>query len=81
MAVKYIPDGVHTITPYLTVSDTAAVLDFILRGLDNVTRIHEMKGTDGKRWTIGFMDEKGYPNGQHHHRCQDGRGRRQETPL
>ena len=50
MGVKYIPDGVHTITPYLTVSDAAAVLDFILRGLDNVTTIHEMKGKDGTIW-------------------------------
>ena len=57
MAVKYIPDGVHTITPYLTVSDSAALLEFIRRGLDNVTTIHEMKGPDGQVWhadlTIG----------------------------
>ena len=50
MAVKYIPDGVHTITPYLTVSDAAAVLDFIRRGLDSVTTINEMKGEDGTIW-------------------------------
>src|SRR4029434_3161322 len=50
MAIKYIPDGVHTITPYLTVSDAAALLDFILRGLDDVKTIHEMKGADGTIW-------------------------------
>jgi PhnB protein len=50
MAIKYIPDGVHTITPFLTVSDAAALFDFILRGLDNVKTIHEMKGADGTIW-------------------------------
>jgi PhnB protein len=50
MTVKYIPDGVHTITPYLTVRDAAALLDFIRRGLDNVTTIHEMKGENGTVW-------------------------------
>ena len=48
MPIKYIPDGVHTITPYLVASDAGALLDFILRGLDNVTKIHEMKDADGK---------------------------------
>jgi len=50
VATKNIPDGVHTITPFLTVSDAAALLDFILRGLDDVKTIHEMKGADGTIW-------------------------------
>jgi uncharacterized glyoxalase superfamily protein PhnB len=29
MAVKPIPDGYHTVTPYLTVDDPAAVIDFL----------------------------------------------------
>ncbi len=33
MAVKPIPDGYHTVTPYLTVADAAALLDFLQRGL------------------------------------------------
>ena len=37
--------------------------------------------TTAPRWTVGFMDEKGYPKGQHHHRCQDGRGRRQDATV
>ena len=58
MAVKYIPDGVHTITPYLTVSDAAAVLDFIRRSLDSVTTINEMKGEDGTIWRQAWVRER-----------------------
>src|SRR5271169_618975 len=33
MAVKPIPEGYHTVTPYLTVADAAAQIDFLKRGL------------------------------------------------
>ena len=33
MAVKPIPEGFHTVTPYLVAKDAAALIDFITRGL------------------------------------------------
>jgi len=33
MAVKPIPDGFHTVTPYLVAKDAAALIDFITSGL------------------------------------------------
>jgi PhnB protein len=34
MAVKPIPDGYHTVTPYLTVDDPAQVIDFLKKVFD-----------------------------------------------
>jgi PhnB protein len=34
MAVKPIPDGYHTVTPYLTVDKPAEVIDFLKKALD-----------------------------------------------
>jgi PhnB protein len=34
MAVKAIPDGYHTVTPYLTVDDPAPVIEFLKRVFD-----------------------------------------------
>ncbi len=34
MAVKPIPDGYHTVTPYLVVSDAARLIDFLRRAFD-----------------------------------------------
>lgn len=34
MAVKPIPDGYHTVTPYLTVDDPGAVIDFLKKAFD-----------------------------------------------
>jgi PhnB protein len=34
MAVKPIPDGYHTVTPYLTVNDPGAVIDFLKKAFD-----------------------------------------------
>ena len=34
MAVKPIPDGYHTVTPYLTVDDPAVVIDFLKKALE-----------------------------------------------
>ena len=46
MAIKYIPDGVRTITPLPGRERRGCLLDFILRGLDNVTR---GKDADGQK--------------------------------
>ena len=46
MAVKPIPDGFHTITPYLTVSDANGLLDFIT-GAFGAKEAHVMRGPDG----------------------------------
>jgi uncharacterized glyoxalase superfamily protein PhnB len=34
MTVKPIPDGYHTLTPYLTIADAAAQIDFLTRAFD-----------------------------------------------
>ncbi len=34
MAVKPIPDGYHTVTPYLTVEDPGAVIEFLKKAFD-----------------------------------------------
>ena len=52
MAVKPVPEGYHTITPYLTVSDASGLLDFITRAFD-ATHAHVMRGPDGR---IGHAD-------------------------
>jgi PhnB protein len=47
MAVKPIPDGYHTVTPYLIVSDGAKALDFYKKAL-GATELVRMPGPDGK---------------------------------
>lgn len=49
MAVKPIPDGYHTVTPYLVVRGVAQVLEFITRAF-GATETNRMTGPDG---TIG----------------------------
>ena len=46
MAVKSIPDGYHTITPYLTVADAVAQIDFLKRafGAEEKYRHNDEKG-------------------------------------
>ena len=34
MATKYIPDGFHTVTPYLVVDDPGALIDFLVKAFD-----------------------------------------------
>jgi PhnB protein len=46
MAVTPIPEGFHTITPYLTVTDASALLDFVKRAFD-AKEFHVMRGPDG----------------------------------
>ena len=47
MSVKAIPDGYHAVTPYLTVRNAAAALDFYPRALD-ATVCLRMDGPEGK---------------------------------
>src|SRR3954465_7907447 len=46
MPVHYMPDGYHTVTPYLVVRDARAVLDFLKRAFDAQENA-VMKGPDG----------------------------------
>ena len=45
--VKPIPDGYHTVTPYLTVRDAAKAIDFYKRAFD-ATEMYRMEGPEGK---------------------------------
>jgi PhnB protein len=47
-----VPRGYHTVTPYLTVSDANALLEFLQKAFD-ATVVHAMKGPDGR---IGHAD-------------------------
>ena len=47
MAVKPIPDGYHSVTPYLYVRGAAAALDFYKRAF-NATELFRLDGPDGK---------------------------------
>jgi uncharacterized glyoxalase superfamily protein PhnB len=44
---KPVPDGHHTITPYLVVSDGAAAIEFYTRAF-GATELYRMAGPDGK---------------------------------
>ena len=52
MAVKAVPDGFHTITPYLTVANANDLLDFITRAFA-AKEHHVMRGPDG---SVGHAD-------------------------
>lgn len=45
--VKPIPEGYHTVTPYLTVHDCAKAIDFYKRAFD-ATEVYRMAGPPGK---------------------------------
>ncbi|HTF18226.1 MAG TPA: VOC family protein [Chryseolinea sp.] len=45
--VKAVPEGFHTVTPFLMVSDAQALLDFIEQGLNGKTE-YKLKDDDGK---------------------------------
>jgi len=47
MAVKPIPDGYHTVTPYLIVNDATAALEFYGQAF-GATELMRMPGPDGK---------------------------------
>ena len=46
MSTKYIPDGYHTITPYLTVKDSAAQIEFLQKAFKAELR-YAMKDDSG----------------------------------
>jgi uncharacterized glyoxalase superfamily protein PhnB len=48
MAAKPIPDGYHTVTPYLVVPRVDGLLDFVKRAFDAKVTMPPMKGPDGK---------------------------------
>jgi PhnB protein len=47
MAVKPVPEGYHTVTPYLAVDDAAAAIDYYKRAFGAQERVR-MNGPDGK---------------------------------
>jgi PhnB protein len=46
MAVKPIPDGYHTVTPYMVVSGVARLIDFLKRAFD-AKELHATKDSSG----------------------------------
>lgn len=54
MAVKYIPDGYHTATPYLVIKGAARALDFYKKAF-GATELMRMPDSDGK---IGHAEIK-----------------------
>jgi uncharacterized glyoxalase superfamily protein PhnB len=46
MAVKPIPDGYHTVTPYLAVKDVRKLLEFVTKAFDAEVKF-QMPGPDG----------------------------------
>jgi PhnB protein len=46
MAVKPVPDGYHTVTPYLTVDDASILIDFLKRAFNAQVK-YEMKDDKG----------------------------------
>lgn len=47
MAVKPIPDGYHSVTPYLTVNDPGEVIDFLKKAFD-AQETYAMRDSSGK---------------------------------
>lgn len=47
MATNYIPEGYHTVTPYLVVDDIEKVIEFLEKGLGGQLK-YGMPGPDGK---------------------------------
>jgi PhnB protein len=47
MPTRPVPDGYHTVSPYLTVADAAALLDFVTRAFD-ARPGHVMRSGDGR---------------------------------
>ena len=47
MPANHIPDGFHTVTPYLTCAPVGQVIDFLKRTFD-ATEIERMSGPDGR---------------------------------
>ena len=54
MAVKPVPDGYHTVTPYLVVDDAQKLLDFVERAFD-ASLLHVMRRADGAVMHADFV--------------------------
>jgi PhnB protein len=48
MAVNPVPEGYHTVTPYLVIRDVAAVIEFLKKAFDARLREEPMKSPEGK---------------------------------
>ena len=59
MSVKPVPDGYHTLTPFLTVRDAIRAIEFYENAFGAVVR-GVMKGPDGK--VVNWHFELGPPN-------------------
>ncbi len=46
-STKYVPEGLHTVTPYLTVRNAAKALEFYKRAF-GAKELHRMPGPDGR---------------------------------
>ena len=55
MTVKPIPDGFHTVTPYLIVSGVATLIDFLQQAFDAQPLLNPMMRSDG---SIGHAEVK-----------------------
>lgn len=73
MAIKPVPDGYTTVTPYITSSDAAALLAFLKQAFD-ATEVHVMHGPGG---TVGHADVM---IGDSHLMLGQGRGEWQPMP-
>lgn len=54
MAVKPVPEGYHTVTPYLVVDNADTLLDFVRRAF-GARMQHEMRNPDGTLMHADFM--------------------------
>jgi PhnB protein len=55
MAVKSIPDGFHTVTPYLVVSGVSTLLEFLKQAFDAQETLSPMLRSDGR---VGHAEVK-----------------------
>ncbi len=53
-STKYIPEGLHTVTPYLTVRNAAKALEFYKRAF-GAKELHRMPGPDGRLVHAAFQ--------------------------
>ena len=53
-STKYIPEGLHTVTPYLTVRNAAKALEFYKRAF-GAKELHRMAGPDGRVMHAAFQ--------------------------
>jgi uncharacterized glyoxalase superfamily protein PhnB len=47
MTVRYLPEGFHTITPYLTVADATKEIEFLVKAFDGVVKF-KMENDNGE---------------------------------